>query len=152
VVRRGECHAVPQAVLHQRGEAFDPVAVVAVAHAADVADLRLVDVAAHHAVEAASARLVREPAGALHHRVEEVAVDDVADEVELAALGVAQDAQQRRRLAARRAEVDVGDEDRAEAQPRLGVFFLDLRDFTRDGSVHSQPIVVARQVMRVSAP
>src|SRR5688572_17844861 len=44
----------------QRGEAFDPVAVVAVEDPADVADLRLVDVAAHDAVEPAPARLARE--------------------------------------------------------------------------------------------
>ena len=47
-------------VLHQRGEAFDPVAVVAIQHAADVADLGLVDVAAHDAVEAARAGFTRQ--------------------------------------------------------------------------------------------
>src|SRR3979490_2716232 len=46
--------------LHQRGEALDPVAVVAIEDPADVADLRLVGVPAHHAVEGALARLVRE--------------------------------------------------------------------------------------------
>src|SRR5688572_9076801 len=45
--------------LHQRGEAFDPVAVVAVEDPADVADLGLVDVAADDPVEAAPARLAR---------------------------------------------------------------------------------------------
>src|SRR5260221_1264967 len=58
--------------LHQRGEALDPIAVVAVEDSADVADLGLVDVAAHHAVEAAAARLLRE------RRLE---VADVADRV-----------------------------------------------------------------------
>ncbi|HST02619.1 MAG TPA: hypothetical protein VLJ84_13255, partial [Usitatibacter sp.] len=115
--------------LHQRREAFHPIAVVAIEDPADVADLRLVDVPADHAVEAALARFgrerrlevadvvdgvlhalleelrerpvrepqvrarpveplvqlqrehvepvaqVREPLRALHHRVEEVAVD-----------------------------------------------------------------------------
>src|SRR5258706_4281868 len=46
--------------LHQRGEAFHPVAVVAVEDPADVADLRLVDVSAHDALEAALARFLRE--------------------------------------------------------------------------------------------
>src|SRR5258708_14855583 len=58
--------------LHQRGEALDPIAVVAVEDSADVADLGLVDVAAHHAVEAAAARLLRE------RRLE---ITDVADPV-----------------------------------------------------------------------
>src|SRR5260221_5755388 len=58
--------------LHQRGEALHPIAVVAVEDSADVADLGLVDVAAHHAVEAAAARLLRE------RRLE---VADVADRV-----------------------------------------------------------------------
>ena len=44
-------------VLDQRGEAFDPVAVVAVQHPVDLADLGVVDVPAHDAVEAAFARL-----------------------------------------------------------------------------------------------
>ena len=45
-------------VFHQRGAAFDPVAVVAVQHAVDGADLRLVDVTADDAVEAAPAGLM----------------------------------------------------------------------------------------------
>ena len=64
----------PVEILDQRGAAFDPVAVVAVEDAVDVADLGLVDVAADHAVDAAPARL----AG---HRVLEVAdeLDGVLD-------------------------------------------------------------------------
>src|ERR1700682_3759389 len=48
---------LPGVELHQRGEALDPVAAVAVEDPADVADLRLVYVAADHAVEASPARL-----------------------------------------------------------------------------------------------
>src|SRR5487761_2692512 len=44
-------------VLHQRGAAFDPVAVVDIQHAAHLAHLGMVDVAAHDAVEAAPSRL-----------------------------------------------------------------------------------------------
>ncbi|ABA51161.1 hypothetical protein BURPS1710b_1413 [Burkholderia pseudomallei 1710b] len=44
--------------LDERGQALDPVAVVAVQHAVDVADLGLVDVAADDAVAAAAARFV----------------------------------------------------------------------------------------------
>ena len=47
----------PVVVLDQRAAAFDPVAVVAVQRAVDVADFGVVDVAAHHAVIAAPARL-----------------------------------------------------------------------------------------------
>ena len=56
-------------VLDQRGAAFDPVAVIAVEDAIDVADLGVVDVAADHAVDAAPARFAR-------HRVL-VAVDEL---------------------------------------------------------------------------
>ena len=45
-------------ILDQRRAAFDPVAVVAVEDAVDVADLGVVDVAADHAIDAAPARLV----------------------------------------------------------------------------------------------
>ena len=45
-------------MLDQGRAAFDPVAVVAVEDAADLADLGLVDVAADHAVDAAPPRLV----------------------------------------------------------------------------------------------
>ena len=44
----------------ERRQAFDPVAVVAVEDAVDVANLGLVDVAADDAVETAAARLARE--------------------------------------------------------------------------------------------
>ena len=44
---------------HQGGEAFHPVAVVAVDDAVDGLDLRLVDVPANHALESAAARLAR---------------------------------------------------------------------------------------------
>src|SRR5260221_11412260 len=43
--------------LDQRGAAFDPVAVVAVKHAVDGANLGMVDMAADHAVDAAAPRL-----------------------------------------------------------------------------------------------
>ncbi|NJZ82794.1 hypothetical protein GO280_01406 [Ralstonia solanacearum] len=64
-----------QLALHrfdQRREALDPVAVVAVELAVDLADLGLVDVPADHAVAAAPARLVG------HHALERV---DVVDRV-----------------------------------------------------------------------
>src|SRR5882724_10689181 len=51
---------LPGVELHERREALHPVAVVAIEDAADVADLRLVDVAADDAVEGAPARLVRQ--------------------------------------------------------------------------------------------
>ena len=44
-------------MLDERGQALDPVAVVGVEHAVDVAHLGVVDVAADHAVDAAPARL-----------------------------------------------------------------------------------------------
>jgi hypothetical protein len=58
---RGAVHDAQPAVevLDQRGAAFDPVAVVAVEDAVDRADLGVVDVPAHHAVDAASSRLAR---------------------------------------------------------------------------------------------
>ena len=46
--------------LDQRGQALDPVARVAVQHVADQPDLRVMDVAADDAVEAARARLARQ--------------------------------------------------------------------------------------------
>ena len=46
-------------ILDQRGAALDPVAVVAVEDAVDGADLGVMDVAAHHAVDAAAARFAR---------------------------------------------------------------------------------------------
>src|SRR5579883_1312869 len=46
-------------ILDQRGAALDPVAVVAVEDAVDGADLGMVDMAAHHAVDAAAARFAR---------------------------------------------------------------------------------------------
>jgi hypothetical protein len=51
-------------VLDERGQALDPVAVVAVENAVDVADFGLVDVPAHDAVAAAAARFVG------HHALE----------------------------------------------------------------------------------
>ncbi len=50
----------PSCVLHQRRQALDPVAVVAVQHAVDVAHLGVVDVAADDALHAAPARLARD--------------------------------------------------------------------------------------------
>src|SRR5260221_2768461 len=46
--------------LDERGQALHPIAGIAVQHAADVADLRVVDVPADHAVEPARARLACE--------------------------------------------------------------------------------------------
>src|SRR5688572_3685336 len=62
------------AMLHQRGAALDPVAIVAIEDAVDGLDLGLVDVAAHHAVKAAAL-------GFLRHRMLEVAdeLDRVLD-------------------------------------------------------------------------
>jgi len=64
-------------VLDQRGQALDPVAVVAVEDAVDLAHLRVVDVAAHHAVHAALARLAR------HGGLEVADVADRALDLEL---------------------------------------------------------------------
>ena len=50
----------PSSVSTERRQALDPVAVVAVEDAVDLADLGLVDVAADDAVEAAALRLVRD--------------------------------------------------------------------------------------------
>ncbi len=74
------------------------------------------------------------------------AVDDVADEIEVAAVGALQEFEERPGLASRRAEMDVGDEDGAESQRRAGLVFK------RNGSIHSQPIVGAAQVNCVSVP
>ena len=46
-------------ILDQGGAALDPIAVVAIEHAVDGADLGVMDVAAHHAVDAAAARFAR---------------------------------------------------------------------------------------------
>ena len=45
-------------VIQQRGTAFNPVAVVAVQHAVDVAHPGAVDVSAHHALVATASRVV----------------------------------------------------------------------------------------------
>jgi hypothetical protein len=74
------------------------------------------------------------------------AVDDVADEIEVRAVGVAQEVEQLLGLAARGAQVDIRDEDRAVAQRRRFVFLL-----IRFLSIHAQAIVAARQVKAVSA-
>ena len=50
-------------MLDQRGAAFDPVAVVAIQHAAEIADLGVMDMAADDAVEAAAARLIGQRIG-----------------------------------------------------------------------------------------
>jgi hypothetical protein len=70
-------------MLDQRRQAFDPVAVIGVEDAADVAQLGMVDVAADHAVHAALARL----AG---HRFLEIAhVADRALDLQLQVFGQA---------------------------------------------------------------
>ena len=48
----------PVEMLDERGAALDPVAVVAIENAAEIADLGVMDVAADDAVDAAAPRLV----------------------------------------------------------------------------------------------
>jgi hypothetical protein len=74
------------------------------------------------------------------------AIDDVADEVKVAAVGVTQEVEELAGLAARGAEVDVGNEDGAE--PQRGIPILEL---IRVPSFHCQAIVPAGQVNGVSA-
>ncbi len=110
--------------------------------AGDVGDARALARLAQHLLHHVVVRLVPVPAA-----LQLPAVDDVADEVEVRAVGVAQEVEEPVRLAARGAEVDVRDEDRAVAQCRRFVFQL-----IRFLSIHAQAIVAARQVKSVAAP
>ena len=60
------------AMLDQRRAALDPVAVVAVEHAVDVADLGVVDMAADDAVDVARARLGGDRVGVIADELDRV--------------------------------------------------------------------------------
>ena len=65
---------------HQRCKTFDPITVVAIQNAVDGADLRLVNVAAHHSVDAAAASFVRQrnlEIGDIAHRILDLVLEEL---------------------------------------------------------------------------
>ncbi len=109
--------------------------------AGDVSDARALARLAQDLLDHVVVVLVPEPAA-----LQLPAVDDVAYEIQVAAVGVAQEIEQARGLAARRTKVDVGNEDGAKREREVRVLQL-----IRVRSFHGQAIVLAAQVNRVSA-
>src|SRR5213593_848234 len=65
---------------HERGEALDPVPVIAIENAANRSDLGLVDVPAHHAIDAAATRFLRQrdlEIGDVAHRILHLVLEEL---------------------------------------------------------------------------
>src|SRR5437899_1174801 len=154
--------------LHQGSETFHPVAFVAVQNATNRADLRLVDVTAHHAVDASATRFLGKrdlEVGDIHHRVLHLVLEELRQrpvrEAEPGADGVepaiemehedvetiADECEPLRALDHPVEEVAVHDQQATAVGRRMNDFFAQFDAAERDvAEVAAERVMVARNV------